>query len=276
MANDFSGDANCVALYTFENDWPTSGTLDDEGPVGTNDMSDNNTVVRANAAYESLTVPEQTYYADFTAGNQESFNISDASLSAGFPGKSSGGSVDFTICWWGRVDNTGEDRCFVGKYYTTGSLRTFLCRYDVSDGGMRINIGYSSGTLYVTTNHGGTIAEDTRNHFTIIYDDTGGADGKGNIKLKIQNSSGVLKDGLDDYLDYDTGQNISLMAADLCIGARDIAHTNSLAGQVDEMVFFKTALTIADCDDIYAGTYGASSGLSIPIAMYHYRQMARN
>ncbi len=77
--------------------------------------------------------------ADFKQGNQsldlyaidiEHLYVSDAKYPAGAPGKSSGGSQDFLICFWVKLDDKSAGHMFISKYRPLTGDRGFAVFYD--------------------------------------------------------------------------------------------------------------------------------------------------
>ena len=89
MANNFTGDVNCVALWNFE-----SGALTTDS-IGTNTLTDNNTVGTNASDFK-----EGAACADLTRANSEYFSITDADLDAGFPLKSDDSNKKISVCFW--------------------------------------------------------------------------------------------------------------------------------------------------------------------------------
>ena len=89
MANDFSGDTNCVALYRFEN-----GAL-------TTDTKGTNTLNVSGGSPEADTVNYQEGSASclFDAAAHDAFSIADGSLDAGFPLKDGDAVGDISVCF---------------------------------------------------------------------------------------------------------------------------------------------------------------------------------
>ncbi|MHC4676780.1 MAG: hypothetical protein ACYTBZ_30210 [Planctomycetota bacterium] len=152
---DFAGDPNCVALWNFEN-----GALKTDS-IGSNTWTDGGGSPQA-----STTIFKKGAASVYMIGDADNdwYDIPDASLDAGFPGKA-GGNGTFTICYWFRLVTTpagaGTRRVpaltkssdfksvfGTGLTFTPGDLSSFY-----------LGIGYNSGnsTAYVT--HASDIAE---------------------------------------------------------------------------------------------------------------------
>lgn len=261
MANDFSADANCVALYNFE-----SGNLLVDSKL-TNTLTDVNTVEEDTVNYK-----QGACSADFERGNSEYFYRTDANLTAGFPGKGSGGSTDFSLCFWIRGEDFHES-CPVGKWETVGK-RAWVCLvYPVK---IYVSIGYNEGVNSIGTTHGGVLSNGVWYHVGIMYDYDGGADSKGKVGIRVwdDNAQAILQsDGEDTYW-ADLGQQMSLTEADLTVGVRNTADLRYyLDGILDELVIFKDVLTEAEIDQVRAGTYGIVPEINIPAVTYYYNML---
>ena len=99
---------NLVSYWELEE---ASGTRVDSH--GSNDLTDNNTVGQATGI--------QGNAADFTAANDESLTIADASQS-GLDLNS-----DFSIAGWVRIDTRGKDNGIASKYNSSSGDRAFMC-----------------------------------------------------------------------------------------------------------------------------------------------------
>jgi hypothetical protein len=260
VANKFSGDANCVALYTFENDWPTSGVLDDE--KGSNDMTDNNTVTRSEDEKEG------TYSADCEYNNSEYFSIADANLDSGFPGKSGEANPDFSVCFWIKAESSIQSQYIVAKY-DVGGKRVWGIRM-TSGNLIEVLIGYDNGDRYVSSEHAGVCVDGQWYHVGIIYDNDGGGDGKGNVKTRIwdDNAGAILQSGGLDTDSDDLGQQMSIENAAFCIGAAlsSGSYFYGFDGIIDEVVIFKDLLTTDEIDQIRQGIYGVGEAYEAEVS----------
>jgi len=250
MANDFSGDANCVALYKFE-----SGALTTDSEGG-NTLTNNNTVTE-----DAVNYKEGACSADFESGNNEYFNITDANLDAGFPLKNGDTTKIISVCGWIRPESDPGAMGIFAKWNYTNNKRSLAI---IIEAGNAIQIwnGYNSGASYETKTHGSSLTLDAAHWYHIgavhdgvnktifvkIWDDTAGSQLGSNIDTTWTNETNV-----ED--------------ADLQIGSLEDANY-TFDGLMDEVVVFKDKLTEAEIDQIRAGTYGAAGGVAPTGALY--------
>jgi len=281
MANNFSGDANCVALYTFEDDWPTNDSLEDH--KGGNDLStegDNDPFCPTRTAHGETPPPaEGTYCATFEVSYDEFFELADGSLDSGFPGKSSGGATDISVTAWVKLDSMSSARTVTSKWDGGNNERTW--RIDVAtDGGVIFYLGYNNGGSYVGFDHEGAIESGDWHHIGVIYDDDGGADSKGKLKIRVydDDAGAILQSSGSDNYEADCGQQMSLDTAPFGLGTGYYGGSSSdeFDGSMDEAVIFDDILTDDEIDEIRAGTYGAGGGEDILKQATYYYQMLRN
>ena len=245
MANDFSGDANCVALYNFANgDFTTDS-------IGGNTLTDNNAV-----GVEAVDFKTADQCADFN-GTDEFFSVADGDLDAGFPFKSGDTHKKISVCFWmkiGSLDATSQYQ--VSKYSTADADRSWAAYIVGTSDWFKMIIGYNSGASFQAYDtfhalvtgrwyHVGVRFQDSDKSFTFrIWDDT---------------ASSVILDFDDNFT-----QNIWIDDADFCIGARE-SGSSYFDGLLDEVVIFKDILTDAEIDEIRAGTYGAAAGTNLQL-----------
>lgn len=260
MANDFSGDSNCVALYRFEN-----GALTTDSK-GTNTLQDVNTVTANTAAYK-----EGSASADFDDANGEGFYVTDANLSAGFPLKSGDTNKKISLAFWILVDSYdgSHGQAIVSKYDSGNNKRSLLLFFDNANSQkLTFVLGYNSGASGETVfAYGTALTVDRWYHIGFTYDDSSKA-----YRLRIWD------DTAGDFLGADaTGNatnNINAEDALFGIACRDNYGSPSYLyfdGQLDELAVFNDILTTDEIDDIRAGTYGAGGGTSLPLKHPFYR-----
>ena len=120
MANDFTDDPNCVALWRFE-----SGAVPFlADSIGTNEpLVDYGTV-----AEDTVNYKEGACSADF--GGSQSFHIDDADLDAGFPIKNGDTNKKVSVCGWYRPDViTGDSRGVFAKGDFGAGTMSFRAMY---------------------------------------------------------------------------------------------------------------------------------------------------
>jgi len=132
MANDFSGDSNCVALYRFE-----SGALTTDSK-GSNTLTDVNTV-NENTTDES----EGACCAEFIIANNEYFKRSDSDLSADFPLKSGTSNNLLSICFFVEMHASGAS-FIASKYETISGGRSWALAFTAANK-VKFWIGYTDG-----------------------------------------------------------------------------------------------------------------------------------
>lgn len=242
MANDFSADSNCVALYNFE-----SGALTTDSK-GTNTLTDVNTVAT------SATCKQGSASADFEASNGEYLYRTDANLSAGFPWKSGSSNNQISICGWFQCEaNFAATGYLIAKYTSDTNKKSLVLYRSSADQSLRLGIGHTSGATLETTAGLYTLANGRWYHvgFTIdrstkawtlrLWDDT--------AQSVVANTSGTWTN------------TPSLVDAPFVIGANAAATpANFWDGLVDEVVVFNDILAAGEIDQIRQGIYGAGGG----------------
>lgn len=233
MANNFSGDTNCVACWRLESDALTTDALGKQSA-----LTDNGTVQSDTTNYKEGS--GSAYFAD---ANNEYFSITDANLDTDFPLQSSGGTT-LSVCFWIRptaaskgvwAKAEGGDGG-ISCVLTSLSKINFRC-YD--SGGLSADVAFGTGfTLnqwyHVTFTHNSADAT----YRLRIWDDTASAQLGADVTGTLSKTLDVCNDSLR-------------------IGGNGIAATE-LDGNLDEFVVFKDVLSAAEIDAIRAGTYGAS------------------
>ena len=138
MANDFSGDGNCKALWSFE-----SGAFTDDSKGG-NDLTDNNTVTTA--VISAPPPGDGTQCANPEQGSTEFFDIDDSALDAGFPLKNGDSNKKISVCFWFNMESdTANTRYMFAKYNTDTGTRSFAVVVVASSDLLAMNIGYNNG-----------------------------------------------------------------------------------------------------------------------------------
>lgn len=246
MANNFSGDTNCVALWRFE-----SGALTTDSK-GTNTLTDVNTVAESTGAGG---FKEGACAADLELGNRECFTITDAALDAGFPLKSGDANKKISVCCWFEIEafNGTTNMTLVSKYDRDGK-RSFAIT--CVDDDLKFLLGYNSGASVETVivfadgldvgvwyHLGFTYQDSDKSWYAkLVGDDVTTLEASGNTTNNINVEDGSF--GIGTYF-YQGNPDYSNSQYD---------------GLIDEVVIFKDILSEAEIDAIRAGTYGAVAG----------------
>lgn len=250
MANDFSSDSNCRALWRFE-----SGALTTDD-VGANTLTNDSSVVTADT--DSGDYYEGGASAYFASSASPRLYIDDDHLDSGFPLKSSASAADFSLCFWFKLADVSANHILVAKNVYLGSNDESFLLYTRDYGthyGIRVVKGYNSGNSNevweaVTSldlqagrwYHLGLTWDDSAKQFNIVvWDDT--------ASTKYTDSN-------------NQSYSISLTNSPLSLGARaDSGGTPNaeLNGWLDEVVVFSDILTETEIDSIRQGTYGTSA-----------------
>ena len=245
MANDFSGDPNCVAVWRFE-----------DSPGFTSDSKGTNTLTNSGADIETTTVYEGTQAASFVLASTDYMTIADADQDAGFPWRHDDGvniEKSFSICFRIYINSLPFQYLF-SKYKTTGNLRVFAVIISVEDK-LQIISGYNSGASWEVSDNFGTVFQTGRwysvgvtydasdySYRMRIYDHTADA-------LLNTDTTGVFSQAIDER---DVGFYIGERAD-------EGSNTDSI---IDEVVVFNDVLTVNEIDAFIAGTYGVVAGWS--------------
>lgn len=234
MANDFSGDANCVALFKFD------GNAEDG--KGNNDLTPVNS-----PAYNSGDKKEGTHCLVLEEASDQYGAIADADLDAGFPGKNGTGKQSFSICGWVKPESFSAYSALVCK--GAAGAWSFCIRISTS-GTVRFIVGYNGGASYSYINFDTNLSTGKWYHIAAVYDaaDNG-------MKIRIwDDAAGALLDGNKEGT---ASGDMSPDTAALEIGRYYSDTRYHFDGKIDEVVIFNKALGDADIDAIRAGEYGA-------------------
>lgn len=241
MANDFSGDSNCKALWRME-----SGALTTDSK-GTNTLTDNNTV-----GTDTVNYKEGAASADFEQANAEWLSITDGNLDSGFPLKGGESNKTILVCFWAKVESFASTYPHLfAKYALVGGKRSFAIATNAADEAY-IVIGYNSGLSAEIITHASTLVTGRFYHFGVWFDDTDKGYGIRIWDDTAQEIVGTDKTGT-------ATNNIYVSSTvELTIGSR-AAGSQPYDGLMDEVVVFDaiSADPTAKIDEIRAGTFGA-------------------
>lgn len=237
MANNFTNDTNCVALYRLENGALTADS------IGTNTLTNNNSVSSETGDYQ-----EGSGCADFELDSSQYFTIADADLDSGFPIKSGSSETAISVCMWVKFESVTAWHNLFSKFDPGANQKTFCINVDTTPA-IRLNIGYSGGTSHETYTHGSTLTTGRWYHVGVTYDFT-----SKDYLIRIWDDTAGSIVGTD--LDSTGTNSISITSSTLAIGARESAGDNYHDGLLDEIVVFKDILSPDEIDKIRQGIYG--------------------
>ena len=240
MANDFSNDPNCMALFRFE-----SGALTVDSQ-GTNTLTNNGGV-----AADPINYMEGAAAAAFN-GAAKYFSITDANLDTDFPLKNGDTNKKISITCRYRPTVSGQNDSIISKR-TVGKYSFHVNKTNAD--AIKLVIGNDSdggATEEVVDTHGSALTCDgTKEYFiAVTYDN---ADKSYRIHVYDLTVGATL--GTDAT--GNSTNNINAEDADFEIGRAGDTFTGYLAGNIDEIVVFKDILTTGEINSIRAQTYGA-------------------
>lgn len=248
MANNFSGDANCYALWKMDS-IAAGVTPDDKGNNDLTVIGSSGPVIATGAADHKEGAGAA--YFDYGEGDQ-AFYIADASLGAGFPFKSGDSTKKISICFWFRSpSDTGEAGYIFSKYSIGDNKRSIGITMDWSANHVTLWLATGTGGAGTNYSHGSTIAADRWYHVGITYNN---ADYSYRIRIWDDNAGSIL--GTD--LTGNHSGSVPATDAGLYVGTRNDGD-REYGGLIDEMVVFNDILSTTEIDLIRAGTYGATA-----------------
>lgn len=253
MANVFTSDSNCKALWNLEE---SSGSRIDS--IGNNDLTDNNTVLNDTVNYK-----QGVASADFEATNSEYLSIADASLDAGFPLKSDDTNKIISVCGWVRMESLSatESNMLFAKY-DGGAANKRSFAVDIQNialsGRFRIIMGYNGGASGEFYTHGTNLSLATWYHFTATYENAGKT-----YSLRIKDTNGnTVGTDLSGTATLDVNK-LNVEDGILTLGVLYAGGTPTAGwyhdGLIDEVAVFDDVITSAEATQIAQGTYGATA-----------------
>ena len=243
MANDFTGDPNCVTLWRFE---PTDLLADS---IGTNDLSDHNTI-------DSNTTDhiEGAGCADFEQLNSEYGDRLDANLSAGFPFKSGDTNKKITICGRLNFETVNATQYIFCKGENNTNKRSFAV-YN-NNNKLGILLGYDGGASFEGAYLTSSLLTGRFYSYGATYDDSNKS-----YRLRVWDHTA---DALFQEITGNFTNNINVEDGALFIGSRD-GGSISFDGLMDETVVFNDIKTADEIDQIIFGTYAPGGSTLSPI-----------
>jgi len=242
MANKFSGDPDCCALWRFED-----GALNTDS-VGGNDLTNG---FAGHPHADTSNFKEGSGSAYFNPANHEYLNCDDGSLDAGYPLKNGDATKKMSICFWYKAESWQAASTII--YYkgnSTLNTRSLYLAFDNSGiDDLMLSIGYNGGLSWETVNFGTACVTGRWYHVGITYQDSDKS-----YKIRIwDDTAGALLGGAE--VTGNTANNINVEN-----GALTISYGNAdydWMGWLDEMVVFNDILTSDEIDKIRQGTFGA-------------------
>jgi len=245
MANIFSSDSSCKALWTFEG---TSATFTTD-KIGSNDLVNNNSVEP-----DAVNYKEGTQGADLTKSANQSLYITDANLDAGVPFRyADGASVkkDITVaCWMNLLTTaTGTNMGLYNKYNSSANERSFSIYMNGANSLIYLLKGYNNGVSTEVENYVTKVDKNTWYYIGVGYRDS---DKSYNITIWDDTAGselGAVVSGSFSETTYVTDEP-------LLLGATNSANSYNIDGYMDEIVVFNKKKPLAAIDQIRQGQYG--------------------
>jgi len=252
MANNFSNDSNCVALYLFEND--------------TTDSKGNNDLTNTGIAFNT-TKKEGTYAGVFETSDYG--EITNANLDSGFPGKNGESFTALSIAAWVRFSSglstsqviacvwnaTANARCWALK--TLGSAT--IPRFEFLK-------GYNAGASFETFDHAYTsLATSVWYHVQVSYLESSKV-----LLFGVWDDTyaGYRQDNSQDFGTATFVQSTNVEDEEFNIGryGQSLYYLN---GSLDELAVFKDVVTASEFSQIRQGAYGPVSLTVADLAHSH-------
>ena len=247
MANDFSGDANCKALWRFEN-----GAL-------TTDSKGGNTLTAVNTPVADLAdFKEGLASVDLELTDQDYFYIDDTNLDAGFPLKNGDANKKISVCFWIKYESLHATQWDVPYGKMAQNKRSFAIARSATADDFVFALGYNAGASWEFEYHGTTIVTGRWYHVGFTYQDSDKS-----YKMRIwDDTAGALLGGAE--VTGNTANNINVEDARVQIGAGLFAAAQEwVDGLIDEVVVFDDILTSDEIDSIRSGTFGPITTLTL-------------
>jgi hypothetical protein len=249
MANTFSGDSNCYAVWNFE-----SGALTTDSK-STNTLTNYQTVAEETGDYK-----QGSCCASFDGGSRQLYRA-DTDLSAGFPLKSGDTNKKISVVFWIyllALPEASQSFYIVDKYGVAGNTRSLGISVYNNAGTyeLRVRFGITSGTSSELWTAFSGLAIYTWYHIGITYDDA------------AKGYTGVLWDTTPTAHKHvltagNITNNISITTADWCISGIPDRNSSFANMRLDECVVFNDILSGAEIDAIRGGTYAVSAATPI-------------
>ena len=235
MANDFSQDSNCKALWNFE-----SGAV----PFLADSKGTNTILHNYGVAEDTNNYKQGSCSAFFVKAESDRMLLQDTELDAGFPLRSDAEHTTFSFAFWIRL--TAIDT--VHNFLTKGTGGAVECVKISVDSSNHMDLAVSAnGSAYSHYVHASVLADAIWYHCVVTHND---ADDAYRIRIWDDDAQEIL--GSDK-----TGNTVTPFLGDgnFILG---YANTTTLDGNLDEFISFDDVLTVDEIDQISAGTYGGA------------------
>ncbi|MBN1567940.1 MAG: hypothetical protein JXA73_08830 [Acidobacteria bacterium] len=250
MANDFSSDSNCVALWRFEN-----GALITDSK-GNNDLGSSGTPVADTTNYK-----EGAASIDIESGDNDFLYTLDSSLDAGFPLKNGDTTKIISGAFWVRLESAPSP----------GFWRSVFAKYESSKASLQVGFSYAgAGQVYLMFRLGynNGASEEIITHATAL---TANGSTWYHVGFAIHGVNKTIFARVSDSIGAKVGTNIETTFSNelnvedgrLCIGRYWGSTSGQYDGLIDEVAIFKDLLSESEIAQIAAGTYGASGGVLV-------------
>jgi hypothetical protein len=238
MANDFSSDSNCLAVYNFA-----------DGALTTDDKGSNDLTATASAPVSNTTDYKQgACSADFEYGSNQGYYIADSSLPADWPLKNGTTNNTFSHTVWFRAESFNSNATIIAKHSSGKNSFLILCPV----GGLRIYSGYSPGNSSEYTTIGGALTAEQWYFLGVSID------GK-NLRMYLWDDTAGTATWAS-YV-YPNDRNIEDAQFSVGIQANGTASTG-WDGELDEVTVWKVALSMSDFEAIRAGTFSGTASVA--------------
>jgi hypothetical protein len=239
MTNKFDKVGSWVAVYRFA-----------DGALTTDSSGKGNTLTNSGVTYNGG--------ADFESTESDYFDITDASLSSGFPGKSGTTNTDLVIGASFKLESlpaSGNAYIIASKWSWTDNKRSFFI-WQLNDGGayrIECQIGYNGGangeTILI---YNSSLTIGVRYYLGFSFDDSSKAY---YAKIINQDTGAAVAE-----VSGTTTNNLSVDSGPFAIGcmADSGGYYYYFDGIIYELAISNTPKTELDFDRLAAGTYGAT------------------
>jgi len=235
MANDFSGDTHCKALWRFES-----------GALGTDSKGTNTLTPVITPAEDLVDFKEGACCVDFERNDHDRLGADDADLDAGFPLKSGDANKKISICFWFKAEGSVAATFLFAKYQVTAGDKTFAIFHN-ADSSIMIRMGHTDGDTTEDSTASAVTTDTQWYHVGITWQDS---DKAYRIRIWDDTASENFEDTTGNFTN-----NIVIGDAALGIGDSYTTYISTFDGRLDEMVVFDDILTTDEIDKIRAGIY---------------------